>query len=162
IDLHVDRERCAGDRHALRLGCEPGRGLRLLRGQPARPRRWDRTGRGHRPGHRKRGRLPRGRGSVLMAGSDRVRGVVGQNLNGQKDRPAQFAATFVGGATSTWIVPYTSFYRFVQWGPGANAIGSGQPGGGSGGYCESVLPLVKGQAVTIAVGSVNSGIDTTV
>jgi len=79
----------------------------------------------------------------------KLRGLVGQRMNGAKDLITPYVTNFPPGSHS-WTPPEAGWYKFCAWGHGG--IGNATGSGGSGGYCEITRSLAPGQTVTIVVG----------
>lgn len=86
-----------------------------------------------------------------MATGQKLRGLVGQAMAGQRKSLSPASATFVVGAT-TQTVRKTGWYRFVMWGGGGNGVADTRSAG-SGQLYIAERALTKGQQVVVTVGA---------
>lgn len=91
-----------------------------------------------------------------MAATDRIRGFVGQGMNGQRKLPPTYVASYTQG-TFTWTAPATGTFRFVLLGAGASGSSTGPWGGGSGAFYQAERSIAKGRTASIVVGVGGAG-----
>lgn len=82
----------------------------------------------------------------------KLRGFVGQGMDGRRKRPAVYVYSYPAGSHS-WTCPETGVWRFVLWGAGAGADQSAPYGGASGAFYLAERNVVKGQVVALVVGA---------
>lgn len=85
-----------------------------------------------------------------MATGQKLRGLVGQSMSGQRRRPTMYSYSYTPGSY-TWTCPASGWWRLVLWGAGAH--GNGNQGGGSGALYIAERLLRKGQTVALVVGA---------
>lgn len=86
-----------------------------------------------------------------MATGQKLRGLVGQSMDGRRKALTPAAATFVLGTTSH-TVRASGWYRFILWGGGGNGL-SDTRSGGSGQLYIAERALIRGQTLSVVVGA---------
>lgn len=83
-----------------------------------------------------------------MAGQ-KLRGLVGQGVNGRRKVDAPVVYSFKRGVWS-FIAPVSGWFQFAAWGGGGGGA-TGVAGGGSGALVSGIRALTKGQVVALTV-----------
>lgn len=82
-----------------------------------------------------------------------VKGLVGQQMSGQKTPTSVSYVTNYPAGSWTWTCPRTARYRFVQWGAGGAGSAGAVLGGGAGAHLQTVRWISQGQTVALSVAS---------